>query len=251
MCRRTNRSVRSSEVCVCVDITLRLERFETGKITQSVKRRSPRSGLAGKRANRIVTSRIPVREAQTVQADLEQLAWEARNGRARAFDRLAEALLPRVQRWAMALVGSPDDADDVAQEVLLKMHRALKGFAFGSRVTTWVYAVTRRTAADYHRKRNRRARLLSVYVQPAAAEIEEHSDQRELSELVYSEYRKLPGRQREIFDLADLQGLLLEDIAQLLELHPTTVRVHLHRARKAIRSRIISSHAALVEDRHE
>ncbi|MGH7461121.1 MAG: RNA polymerase sigma factor, partial [Longimicrobiales bacterium] len=92
----------------------------------------------------------------------DRLAWEARNGRARAFDRLAEALLPRVQRWATALVGSPDDADDIAQEVLLKTHRALGSFAFGSRVTTWVYAVARRTAADYHRKHNRRARLISA-----------------------------------------------------------------------------------------
>ena len=54
--------------------------------------------------------------------------------------------------------------------------------------------------------------------------------------------------QREVFDLADLQGIPLTDIAEMLGLSAVTARVHLHRARAAIRARILAESPALVED---
>lgn len=191
-----------------------------------------------------------ITRAETGSADLEQLARDAQGGRARAFDRLAHALRPLLRRWALALVGSPDEAEDIAQEALLKVHRGLGRFAFGSRVSTWAYAVTRRAAADHHRKKHRRKRLLESRTEIAEPShlVLRDQDSAALSDLVYAEYRRLPGRQREVFDLADLQGRPVEEIAALLSLNAVTVRVHLHRARAAIRGRIMSSHPELVED---
>jgi RNA polymerase sigma factor (sigma-70 family) len=183
-------------------------------------------------------------------AELERLVRAAQGGQPRAFDRLADALLPRLRRWAVAHVSSPDEADDIAQEVLLKTHRALGEFAFGSRITTWLYAVTRRTAADWHRKRHRREQLMAEH-SPGPA-VEPYSgpslDTAALTELVQQAFRKLPNRQREVFDLADLQGIPLTEIAEMLGMSPITARVHLHRARTSIRTRILQSHPALVED---
>ena len=73
-------------------------------------------------------------------------------------------------------------------------------------------------------------------------------DSQALTDLVHREYRRLPNRQREVFDLADLQGIPLTEIAEMLQMSPITARVHLHRARAAIRSRILASDPALVED---
>jgi RNA polymerase sigma factor (sigma-70 family) len=187
---------------------------------------------------------------ETVEQNLERLVLSAQAGDPRAFDRLAAAVLPRVRRWALAHVQSADDAEDIAQEVLLKTHRALKGFAFGSRVTTWLYAVTRRTAADFHRKRNRRARLFEAHAQPRLVpdEATPDPDRAQLTEQVLHAFRTLPNRQREIFDLADLQGIPLNEVAELLEMKAVTARVHLHRARTAIRSQVLKEHPALVED---
>jgi RNA polymerase sigma-70 factor (ECF subfamily) len=191
-------------------------------------------------------------ETEAGTANLEQLARAAQHGRERAFDRLAEALWPRIRRWALTMVGSADDAEDIAQDVLLKIHRSLGSFGFGSRLTTWVYATTRRTAADFHRRRNRRAGLMASHeismVEEALRTGMDGLDRAALAGLVRTEFRALPGRQREIFDLADLQGLTVNQIADLLDLNPVTVRVHLHRARTTIRSRILESHSALVED---
>jgi RNA polymerase sigma-70 factor, ECF subfamily len=183
-------------------------------------------------------------------AELEGLVRRAQAGEARAFDRLGSALLPRIRRWAGAHVESADDADDIAQDVLVKAHRMLGDFAFESRFTTWLYAITRRAAADWHRKRSRRARLSGgrLTVIEAVDATAPTTDQARLTERVLAEFRRLPNRQREIFDLADLQGKTLNEIAELLKMNPITVRVHLHRARSSIRGRIMQSDPALVED---
>jgi RNA polymerase sigma-70 factor (ECF subfamily) len=188
--------------------------------------------------------------AEPDAAELDGLVRRAQAGEARAFDRLGRALLPRIRRWAAAHVESADDADDIAQDVLLKAHRMLSAFAFESRFTTWLYAITRRSAADWHRKRGRRARLQALRLEPAedALPASPMADQERLTARVLTEFRRLPNRQREVFDLADLQGKTLNEIAEVLTMNPVTVRVHLHRARAAIRSRILQTDAALVED---
>jgi RNA polymerase sigma-70 factor (ECF subfamily) len=183
-------------------------------------------------------------------AELDRLVRRAQAGEARAFDRLGGALLPRIRRWAGAHVESADDADDIAQDVLVKAHRMLSDFAFDSRFTTWIYAITRRAAADWHRKRSRRARLSAgrLEVVDSVEANAPGADRERLTERVLAEFRRLPNRQREVFDLADLQGKNLNEIAELLGMNPVTVRVHLHRARARIRSRILQSDPALVED---
>jgi RNA polymerase sigma-70 factor (ECF subfamily) len=183
-------------------------------------------------------------------ADLDRLARGAQAGESRAFDRLTTALLPSVRRWSKALVGSEDDADDLAQEVLLKVHRGLPEFTFGARVTTWVYALTRRTAIDWHRKRSRRQKLAESRLAEAQASAPARptTDLQRLTALVHEEFQRLPRRQREVFDLADLQGMSHEEIAELLHLNPVTVRVHLFRARATIRTRILLTAPALTED---
>jgi RNA polymerase sigma factor (sigma-70 family) len=178
---------------------------------------------------------------------------KAQAGDPRAFDRLAEALRPRIRRWANAHVGSADDAEDIAQDVLLKVHRTLGDFGFGSRFTTWLYSITRRAAADFHRKRGRRTRLFEARTDmaPTAHMPANTLDRDALSALVQRAFRALPNRQREVFDLADLQGIPLTEVAITLNMNPVTARVHLHRARTAIRSRVLQQHAALVEDFNE
>ena len=186
----------------------------------------------------------------TENEKLEQLVRRAQGGDARAFEKLAEALRPRVRRWALAHVSSADDAEDIAQDVLLKVHGGLAGFSFGSRFSTWIYAVTRRAAADFHRKRNRRTKLFDERVGelPTSQAPVNTLDRDTLSDLVQIAFRQLPNRQREIFDLADLQGIPIHEVAEMLNLNAVTARVHLHRARATIRGRILETHSALVED---
>jgi len=66
-----------------------------------------------------------------------------------------------------------------------------------------------------------------------------------VAELVHTFFRALPGKQRQVFDLVDLQGFSQAAIAEMLGMNPATVRAHLFRARRAIRAKILAHDPAL------
>ena len=176
----------------------------------------------------------------------------AQAGEGAAFDDLVRRYYAQIYRWAVARTGDRDDAEDVTQETLLRLHRHLPGFDGRSRFSTWLYQVTRSAAADLHRKRVRRERLASrvtnlspVAVDPRSDEVA--TDERRASDLVKTFLEKLSERQREVFDLVDIQGFSTVEVSQMLKMEPVTVRSHLFRARKAIRKKMLESCPELVE----
>ncbi len=180
------------------------------------------------------------------------LVRKAQAGDESAFERLVRLYYERVHRWALAKTGDRDDADDVAQEALLRMHRGLANFDGRSRFTTWMYQVTRSAAADLHRRRSRRRRLGAQLEARTLGESQEappegELDHRRVAGLVRAFLEELSERQREVFDLIDLQGFGSSEVGAMLGMEPVTVRSHLLRARRAIRARILESHPELVE----
>ncbi len=192
-----------------------------------------------------------VREAQA--GDESAFERLVRGGDEPAFERLVRLFYERVHRWALARTGDRDEADDVTQETLVRLHRSLPSFDGRSRFTTWLYQVTRSAAADLHRKQARRARLFSklkgqLPAQPIDPRVNEVvADERRAGDLVKAFLEQLSERQREIFDLVDLQGFSTVEVSAMLKMEPVTVRSHLFRARRAIRTKILESHPELVE----
>ena len=176
----------------------------------------------------------------------------ARAGDGTAFEDLVRRYYGQIYRWAVARTGDRDDAEDVTQETLLRLHRHLSSFDSRSRFSTWLYQVTRSAAADLHRKRARRERLAlrvkrhtPVAVDPRGDEVV--TDERRASDLVKTFLEELSERQREVFDLVDLQGFSTVEVSEMLRMEPVTVRSHLFRARKAIRKKILAARPELVE----
>ena len=192
-------------------------------------------------------------ELTRIDENLSALIRGAKAGDEAAFEGLVRRHYEQIYRWALARTGDRDEADDVTQETLVRLHRHIGGFDGRSAFSTWLYQVTRSAAADLHRKRSRRERLaLNVkHESPAVAidprEDEETTDERRASDLVKTFLEKLSERQREIFDLVDLQGFSTVEVSAMLKMEPVTVRSHLFRARKAIRRKILESHPELVE----
>ena len=75
--------------------------------------------------------------------ELRALITEAQDGSVRAFELLVSAHLPQVRRFARAYAKSDADADDLAQEALVKVYRSLRSFRFQSAFKTWLYTVVR------------------------------------------------------------------------------------------------------------
>ena len=192
-------------------------------------------------------------EPTRIDESVSALVQGAQAGEEAAFEMLVRRYYGQIHRWALARTGDRGDADDVTQEVLVRLHRHLSSFDGRSQFTTWLYQVTRSAASDLHRKRARRDRLaLKAKRQsgPAAVDPREEQDgvdEKRAAGLVRTFLEELSERQREIFDLCDLQGFGPVEVSAMLKMEPVTVRSHLFRARKAIRRKILESSPELVE----
>lgn len=188
---------------------------------------------------------------QPDESDLD-FVRRAQRGDETAFESLVQRHYRQIYRWALARTGDPDDADDVTQDVLVRLHRRLASFDARARFTTWLYQVTRRAAADLFRRRARRERLTRKLEHETALhegreEAADRADEKQAIDLVKVFLGELSHMQREVFDLVDLQGFKPSEVSRMLGLEPVTIRSHLFRARKAIRKKILERHPELVE----
>lgn len=185
----------------------------------------------------------------SASGDLElaiaDLVPRAQRGDAEARDELLRRCHPVIYRWALIQAGTPDDADDVTQEVLIRLYTSLHRYEGRSRFTTWLYQVTRNEAFSFRRRLRSRLRLAHAVGEEAqSVDAPSHDPVARLSgehvaALVSALLRELPPRQREVFALADLDEIDPSEIAVRLGMQPVTVRVHLFRARRALRAKLL------------
>lgn len=170
------------------------------------------------------------------------------------FEELARQFYPKIYRWALVITGSPDDADDITQETVIRAYRHFGTFRGESSLSTWLYRITRNVAFEMVKRRagrrKERERIMGDEVLEALNPTlpASDADRGELLEIVKSFFRELSERQRELFDLVDLQGYGPAEAAAMLEIDAATARTHLLRARRAIRSRIVERYPEFGED---
>ena len=184
---------------------------------------------------------------------VQGLIRRAQGGDRAAFEELVRQHYSQIHRWAISVTGDLDDADDVVQEVLVRLAKQLRSYAGKSRFSTWLFQVTRNTALEQQRKRARRSRLLAGFVrseQQENFEKENALEQLQTSHLVdqiRTLFERLPERQRQVFDLADLQGFSPVEIGKMLAMNPVTVRANLCKARRTIRGKILERYPDMAE----
>ena len=185
--------------------------------------------------------------------ELTALVGQARAGNTSAFDELARRVRDRVRQWARRLVADDDDAEDVAQLVLVRLHERLDDFEGRSRFGTWLYRITRNVALDRRRLEERRAALLAQDVSFTDATVlpdvdDDAGDATHIRRLIVEQFAELSPRQRDVFEMVDVRNGSIADVARQLGIEPSTVRVLLLRARRTIRARMLAQHPELLED---
>ena len=170
----------------------------------------------------------------------EQIIDRVRKGETRLFEQLVRRYQDPVFGMAARFTGSRSDAEDVAQEVFLKVFRSLAGFKGESKFSTWLYRITFNLSADWLRRNRRPARR--------AAPIEEAGEVRDArvdleASLLASEERErvsraidaLDERYRSVIVLLYYQKLPYEEIAAIMGLPVKTIETRLYRARRILR----------------
>jgi RNA polymerase sigma-70 factor (ECF subfamily) len=181
------------------------------------------------------------------------LVARARAGDKDALRELLEQHQHRIYRLAMRVLHcDPGTAEDVCQEVFLRAFRGLGRFDGQVRFGTWLHTIAMNTAiTEYRRKRalKRNKTTLSIDrpfgeddlpMDPPGREVgpAARADQREFADAVRRAVADLPEEFRHAVLLRDLQGLSYEEIAQVLNAPPGTVRSRIHRGRLLLQERL-------------
>lgn len=184
---------------------------------------------------------------------LGELADQARDGGDVALERLVSVAARFVRRWAVVRLADAADADDVMQEVMIRVIRNIGNWPTGQSFAPWLYTVTRNAATDRLRQRGRQRDLYGfdalldmfpgVEEDPSLA-----LTRRELAGLLETFLRELPYRQREVFDLIELQGMPAKEVARLIGIRASSVRGSLLKARRNLRRRILATWPEVGED---
>ena len=157
---------------------------------------------------------------------------------------------------ALRLVGNAADAEDLAQDALLRALRALPSFRGDCQVSTWVYRITVNTWKNRVRSEKRRGlwKLLpldflfsrngddTASPEPAAAEapLDAGLESSEQGSLVQRALLELDEDSRAVVVLRELQGLSYQEIAAALDIPQGTVKSRLARARETLKLRLAS-----------
>jgi len=170
----------------------------------------------------------------------ELLLKRARAGDPDAFGALIRPELSSIRRFAMSFARDQVDADDLAQEALLKAFRSFRAYEERASLTNWLYAVTRSVCLDHfrsaHVRRQRGQVPLADDLQDEAPDPHEDAERRDRQQQLWAAIRDLEPIFRVPVVLFDIEGLSYEDVAAIEEVPVGTVRSRLSRARKRLRA---------------
>ena len=166
-------------------------------------------------------------------------------GETEAFEALVLAHEKNVYNLALRMTGDPQDAEDMAQEAFLKAYRSLGDFRGESRFSVWLYRVVSNVCLDFLRRRSRRPSVSLTEEDDEGEELQRDVPDERFSpeallerkltrEAVRAGLRELPEEQRQILLLREIEGLSYEEIGEILDLEPGTVKSRIFRARKRL-----------------
>lgn len=163
-----------------------------------------------------------------------QLRDGLRASRSAAFTQLYEEHAARIYNLCLRILGSPEDAQDVTQEVFLKAHRSLPGCAEDLRVEAWLYRVAVNACYDLLRARKVRPVTEVLPAEMSATRIDAF-EQAELVALLEQTLAHLSLRQRTALLFKDLCGLTHAEIGAILGISWGASEMLLFHAREAFR----------------
>jgi len=165
------------------------------------------------------------------------------------FQEIFNTFQPKIQRYLARLVGE-FEAEDLTQDVFIKVGQGLKGFKGQSQLSTWIYKIATNTALDklrspsFHQTKNairaiNEAELEMVvnnlWTEEKKPSIEQQSVRKEMNECIRDLIENLPENYSAVIVLSELEGMKNKEIAEVLDISLDTVKIRLHRAKTKLK----------------
>jgi RNA polymerase sigma-70 factor (ECF subfamily) len=169
------------------------------------------------------------------------LNWETGD-----FQKIYETYFPRIAAYLRRMVGE-HDAEDLAQEVFVKVSMALDNFRGDSTLATWIYQIATNTARDHLRKLS--SAQASRVLDNSPDDMEEIMEdarpvtdtmliRKEMNDCIRETIDSLPENYRAVLLLSDIEGLTNIEIAEALDMTLENVKIRLRRARARLKKEL-------------
>lgn len=180
-------------------------------------------------------------------ADEKLLIEKALSGDPIAFEDLIAIHQKNIFSIAYRIAGNQNDAEDMAQEVLIKIFKNLNQFKGNSKFSTWLYRVTTNTCLDMKKKIMKHSSYsldqnletdegsISTEIQDNSPTPEQYAEQNAVQRAVNQAISNLNDQHKKVIILRDVQGFSYEEIADMLGCSVGTVKSRINRARAQLK----------------
>ncbi|MDD2503201.1 MAG: sigma-70 family RNA polymerase sigma factor [Clostridia bacterium] len=176
------------------------------------------------------------------------LIEEAKAGSFDAFAELIFLYEKKIYNYCLRMTNCREDAEDLTQEVFVRVYKNLKGFQGNSRLSTWIFRIAHNICIDHFRK--------SKFTMVSLNQPKNYEDQREMElpsedptpeqealrkeqqEFLLKSIENLRPEYKTVIILRDIQHHSYEEIAEILDVPLGTVKSHISRARTALRTAV-------------
>ncbi len=182
-----------------------------------------------------------------------ELIERARAADGQAFNQLVVAYRKRILGIISRLIGRPEDVEDVAQEVFVRLYYSLDQLRAAEVFEPWLYRLTVNAAYDYLRRRKRRpeSRMADLSEQQVTMadsvaggrQQESEREKGRVREFVDALFRHVSEDDRLLLTLKEVEGLSLKELEEIYKVNENALKVRLFRARQ----RVLKAHQAAVE----
>ena len=152
-----------------------------------------------------------------------------KTGNPQAYTRLVDEYGDRLRRFAARMAG-PEAADDVVQEVFLRVYRSIRTFDPAGSLAAWIFTIANNLCVDHLRKRPPARRIRRSPPEPSDVAVD-----REAREALLRAVASLPEAQKQVFHLREEAGLSFREISDLLGCPLGTALGRMHSAMSTLR----------------
>lgn len=166
-----------------------------------------------------------------------------------AYAEIVEIYKDKIFQLCFRMLGNRAEAEDMAQEALIRAYVNIASFNINMKFSTWIYRIATNLCIDRLRKKKPDFYLdaevsgtdgLTMYSQVAADTVlpEDELETIELQETIQKEILKLPEKYRSVIVLRYIEELSLNEISEILDMPLGTVKTRIHRGREALRQQL-------------
>jgi RNA polymerase sigma-70 factor (ECF subfamily) len=183
-----------------------------------------------------------------------ELVEKARQGDSGAFNQLVTAYRKRILGTISRLIGRPEDVEDVAQEVFVRLYYSLDQLRTPDVFEPWLYRLTVNACYDHLRRLKRRSesrmadlseqQVMMADSSAGSKRDDEESEKRRTREFVQALFRHVSEEDRILLTLKEVEGLSLRELEKIYRVNENALKVRLFRARQ----RVLKAYNAALAD---